>query len=201
MPTKQVTRQSIAALATISVSVEPETESFVGNCSAIDQITDRQNEEYIAAQLRAGNEWAWCVVTVRATLNEYVGIAVLGGCSYASKTAFDEFEREHMVSEALDHLWSQIDPLAPAKRMAQSYRQAITTSYRGPTDARGSRIIARCEAKRIAWECDDRLSIQENHAAAALHLMGILGWGEKNDLVMGGTGGGCVFVQVPKGGR
>lgn len=53
---------------------------------------------------------------------------------------------------------------AAAKALA-STRQAITTSYRGPTD------------------------------------MDQLGWSERNDLVMGGTREGYVFVQVPKGSK
>jgi hypothetical protein len=77
-------------------------------------------------------------------------------------------------------------------------RQAITTSYRGPTDSNGSRVIARCEAKRISVPWDHALSPSQNHATAALQLMDQLGWAERNDLVMGGTGDGYVFVQVPK---
>lgn len=89
-----------------------------------------------------------------------------------------------------------------AKALAAGYRQAITTSYRGPDDSRGSskgpRIIARCEAKRISvpWKYD--LDASVNHAAAALQLMEQLGWSERDDLVMGGTRDGFVFVQVPK---
>lgn len=85
-----------------------------------------------------------------------------------------------------------------AKDMAAESRQAITTSYRGPTDSRGSRVIARCEAKRISVPWDYALDPSANHAAAALQLMEQLGWSERNDLVMGGTRDGYVFVQVPK---
>lgn len=77
-------------------------------------------------------------------------------------------------------------------------RQAITTSFRGPTDTKDARIIARCEAKRISVPWDDNLDTGANHAAAALQLMDQLGWSERNDLVMGGTREGYVFVQVPK---
>lgn len=85
-----------------------------------------------------------------------------------------------------------------AKALAQSARQAITTRFVGPTNSRGSRIVARCEAKRIIVECDDSLDAAANHAAAALQLMNTLGWSEHNSLVMGGTGDGYVFVQIPK---
>ncbi len=90
-------------------------------------------------------------------------------------------------------------PAGRAKALATSARQAITTSYRGPTDSNGSRVIARCEAKRISVPWDRALDIGANHAAAALQLMDQLGWSERNDLVMGGTREGYVFVQVPKG--
>jgi hypothetical protein len=92
-------------------------------------------------------------------------------------------------------------PLLPsyrAKDLANAPRQAITTSYRGPTDSKGSRVIARCEAKRISVPWDYALDAGANHAAAALQLMDQLGWSEKSDLVMGGTREGYVFVQVPK---
>lgn len=89
-------------------------------------------------------------------------------------------------------------PTGRAKALASYHRQAITTSYRGPTDSKGPRIIARCDAKRISVQCDDALDIGENHAAAALELMRVLGWDERNELAMGGTRDGFVFVQVPK---
>ncbi len=55
-------------------------------------------------------------------------------------------------------------------------RQAITTTYRGPTNHRGSRVIATCEAKRITVSWDHALNADANHAAAALQLMRELGW-------------------------
>lgn len=36
------------------------------------------------------------------------------------------------------------------------------------------------------------------YAAAALQLMDQLGWSERNNLAMGGTRDGFVFVQVPR---
>jgi len=82
--------------------------------------------------------------------------------------------------------------------LASGSRQAITTSYRGPTDTHGSRVIARCEAKRITVPWDHALDAAKNHASAALLLHQQLGWSERNDLVMGGTRDGFVFVQIPK---
>lgn len=45
--------------------------------------------------------------------------------------------------------------------------QAIVTTYAGPTDTRGSRIIAKADAGRIVVSYDHALSLQDNHRAAA----------------------------------
>jgi hypothetical protein len=76
--------------------------------------------------------------------------------------------------------------------------QAITTSYRGATDNRGSRVIATCEAGYIAVSWDHDYDAAENHARAALVLFQQMGWDEHATLAMGGTGDGYVFVQIPK---
>lgn len=54
--------------------------------------------------------------------------------------------------------------------------QAITTKFHGPTDSRGSRYSARCEAGRVTVAADDGLSDHENHKAACLALLRKLGW-------------------------
>lgn len=54
--------------------------------------------------------------------------------------------------------------------------QAITTKYLGPTNHRGSRIVAQCNAKRIVVEWDDSLDVAENHTRAAQNLATQLGW-------------------------
>ena len=60
-----------------------------------------------------------------------------------------------------------------------SYRQSLVTVYRGPTNTRGSRISARCDAKRIVVAYDYALNVSENHAAAAAALAAELGWSGK----------------------
>ncbi len=86
-------------------------------------------------------------------------------------------------------------------RILSDYRrQAIVTKYHGPTNSRGSRISATAEAGRVYVECDDALSIPQNHAAAARKMAHKFGWLAYNDFAMGGTGGTFVFVAVPKGG-
>ena len=54
--------------------------------------------------------------------------------------------------------------------------QAIVTKYHGPTNVRGSRISARCDAGRIMVSYDYALNIGDNHKAAAQALADKLGW-------------------------
>ncbi len=55
-------------------------------------------------------------------------------------------------------------------------RQAITTRFVGPTNRRGSRIIARAVAGRKTVHWDHTLNIEANHAAAARRLAESFGW-------------------------
>lgn len=75
-------------------------------------------------------------------------------------------------------------------------RQAITTRYAGPTDSRGSRVIARCQAKRITVPWDHALDAEANHTAAALELARQLGW--DGEWLGGGLpdDSGYAFVQA-----
>ncbi len=54
--------------------------------------------------------------------------------------------------------------------------QGIVTEYKGPTDSTGSRVIAKCAAKRITVPWDHALNVTGNHAAAARELAIKLGW-------------------------
>ena len=54
--------------------------------------------------------------------------------------------------------------------------QAIQTRYLEPTDTRGSRIVAECEAGRVTLNWDDTLSADTNHVAAREILCRKLGW-------------------------
>lgn len=58
--------------------------------------------------------------------------------------------------------------------------QAIETKYHGPTNTKGSRISARCEAKRIYVGYDHSLDIDDNHKAAAKALRDAMGWNTDN---------------------
>lgn len=69
-------------------------------------------------------------------------------------------------------------------------RQAIVTKYLGPTNARGSRVKATCQAgsRTIVW--DDALNDERNHESAAKNLASVWGWG--TDLVGGGLPDGSM---------
>jgi hypothetical protein len=73
-------------------------------------------------------------------------------------------------------------------------RQAIVTTYHGPTNTRGSRVKAKADAGSIWWNWDHALGIERNHRMAALNLAEKLGW--SGHWVGGGLpGSGYVFVQ------
>lgn len=90
---KQVRDRLIGTLlkrATITLECESEDIPYVGNCSAIDAVTDREQESWIREQLASGNEWAWCQVTVRAGYRGFAGVDHLGACSYTSEASLRE---------------------------------------------------------------------------------------------------------------
>lgn len=62
--------------------------------------------------------------------------------------------------------------------------QTIRTRYHGPTNTKGSRFSAECEAGRIYVHKNYALDADANHAAAALALLKKLNWG-------GEYAGGC----------
>ena len=77
--------------------------------------------------------------------------------------------------------------------ITHSNMTAIVTIYHGPTEHKGSRIIADAGMKRRATvNYDPALNSDENHAAAAQALCLKLGW--KGDMIGGGTEYGHAFV-------
>jgi len=72
--------------------------------------------------------------------------------------------------------------------------QAISTKYLGPTDHRGSRIKATCEAGSLTLPYDYALNTANNHAAVGVALARKLGW--TGTLSIGGTKAGYVLVFV-----
>lgn len=75
-------------------------------------------------------------------------------------------------------------------------RQAITTRYLGPTNHKGSRIKAWCQAGMITTAYLYELSVENNHLNAAMKLMQKIGW--DNDLIGGWQKHDGVFIQVGK---
>lgn len=73
--------------------------------------------------------------------------------------------------------------------------QAIKTRYLGPTNTKGSRIKASCDAKSIIVPWDYEKSTTDNHWAACIALKERLGW--TGNMAMGSLGGDFVFVFLP----
>ena len=71
-------------------------------------------------------------------------------------------------------------------------RQAIVTKYLGPTNTRGARVKASCEAGSLTVSWDYALNPEDNHKAAARALIRQLGW--EGNWVMGSLAPGFVFV-------
>lgn len=76
--------------------------------------------------------------------------------------------------------------------------QAIETKYLGPTNTRGARVKAACEAGSVTMSWDYGLNTEGNHDAALEALVTKLGWfgvwtrGGKAD------GTGNVYVRISK---
>lgn len=72
--------------------------------------------------------------------------------------------------------------------------KAIWTRYKGPTDCRGSRIIATDEdGNRVTVPYDHALSGASVHAVAARALVAKMGWGPCT-MIAGGIKNGYCFV-------
>jgi hypothetical protein len=73
---------------------------------------------------------------------------------------------------------------------------AITTTYAGPTDHRGARVLVRCKARRGMVPWDHALSTEENHYRAARGMAEDLGWLAHDQAFIGGVlpTGQYVFV-------
>lgn len=78
--------------------------------------------------------------------------------------------------------------------------QAIITKYLGPTNSRGARVKAKCQAGSVTVAWDDALDVDANHYAAVKALVTELGW-ENMTFVGGGLPDGtgnaytCLRIQ------
>ena len=98
--------------------------------------------------------------------------------------------------------FNAVDWLSPRGLENREMYQAITTKYLGPTNTRGSRFKASCEAASITMNLDDRFDIPENHKFAAILLTQKLGWDDESrygEWHGGATKDGYVFVRVNGG--
>jgi hypothetical protein len=84
-----------------------------------------------------------------------------------------------------------------AERSWPQVRQAIVTKYLGPTNFRGSRVVAKAYAGRVVIPWDDALGQDENHEMAARALCLKFGWFGR--LVGGGLpdNRGNAYVLLP----
>jgi hypothetical protein len=72
--------------------------------------------------------------------------------------------------------------------------QAITTKYLAPTNFKGSRIKAECEAGNIVIAYNNSLSEEWAHREAFVALVKKLGW-DKSTWHIGSLKNGYVFVS------
>jgi hypothetical protein len=74
--------------------------------------------------------------------------------------------------------------------------QAITTKFHGPTDHKGARISAQCEAGRVTVSYDYGRGQDGAHDEAARALIAKLGWQNNGAIWFRGHAhnGGCVYV-------
>ena len=75
---------------TITVECEPELDVPVRGNALVsgDPGLDKQAEDEILDQVRAGNMWAWCTIKVIVTWRDHSASDVLGACSYKSSEDF-----------------------------------------------------------------------------------------------------------------
>lgn len=89
------------------------------------------------------------------------------------------------------------DSITPLPFAGVYGRQAIVTRYYGPTNTRGSRVKATCDAGSLTVSWDYALDAPENHAAAVYALAHKLGWA--GEWILGGMPQASrdAYVAVP----
>lgn len=77
-------------------------------------IEDAECRKWIRDQLDSGNQWAWCMVVVRAQWNKFQGEATLGCCSYKSQEDFVQNSGyyEDLCMEAMNDLQESLEKIA-----------------------------------------------------------------------------------------
>ena len=96
-------RGALETRATVQIAVEPEWDR------PEDHFDDPDVVARIREQIAAGNEWAWCVVTVRVLWREYRAEDSLSGCSYQGVADFGVCGYySDMRAECLDRLADKV---------------------------------------------------------------------------------------------
>lgn len=100
---------------TYEAHADEEHDTYMGHFQSDEPELDRQTERWIAAELRAGNQWAWCSVDVVAKWvdhdgTEFEGHDYLGCCCYRSKEDFctPDGYYPQMKDDAYDDLIARI---------------------------------------------------------------------------------------------
>lgn len=102
----KIDRAKLRKHATVTLTHEPDDLQIKGNALASgNDAEDRRQEEWIRSQLRAGNEWAWCVAIVTVEFAGVIERDTLGACSYESEADFKSGGYfEDMIGEAIERL-------------------------------------------------------------------------------------------------
>lgn len=79
-------------------------------------------------------------------------------------------------------------------------RQAIETSYRGPINLQGSRVIAKAAAGLRVYDWMDELNSEQNHYRAALLFAREFQWVEQSDFsLVGGVIKNGNYIWITNG--
>lgn len=121
------------------VMIEPEPESYEGHFGYDTEAENKEAEQWIADQLDAGNEYAWCYVNVIATetsprpgFKARIGFNSLGGCSYRGRKDIMAMICEDMKPEARSEALGKVRELEPdAARAAYDYLMKDRTANYG----------------------------------------------------------------------
>jgi hypothetical protein len=99
-------RKLEASEVTFETKVEPDDTPVRGNAMASgDDEFDRETEDGILKSLRSENHYAWCIITIEARWEGFVGSSVLGGNSLKSDADVAETVESHeLKAQALDDL-------------------------------------------------------------------------------------------------
>lgn len=92
---------------------------------------------WIANQVNAGNQWAWCTLVVTATIESedktFGGIASIGGCSFANEADARRCYQADLEGEALESLHTELRTAFTRGAAAAAAIHALTHAALGVT--------------------------------------------------------------------